>query len=855
MKKSTKVSQHASWSARQKLKKGSSKFISPKNLRRLKNLPWQMWLKFLALAGLGVFFLGTIIFLILFAWYSRDLPDPNTLTLREIAQSTKIYDRTGEHLLYEISGDQRRTLITLAEMPDYIIKATLTAEDRKFYEHRGIDFRGLLRAVVVNTVTMSRSQGASTITQQLVKNAILTNEKSYSRKMKELILSLALERRFSKDEILQMYLNEIPYGSMNYGIETASRSYFNKSAKDLSLAEAATLAALPQRPSVFLNNPDRLKIRRDWILKSMEELGHINKDQLETALAEETPVSLRLTGIRAPHFVLWVKENLVNQYGERTVEEGGLKVITTLDLDKQTFAEDAVRENMEARGKQFGFNNTGLVAIDPKTGEILSMVGSADYFNNEIDGKVNVTIRPLQPGSSIKPLLYAAGFEIGLTPNTLLWDVNTNFQTITGPYSPRNFDLRERGPISIRASLQGSLNIPAVKVLYLVGVENGLNFLERLGYTTFADRSRFGLAVVLGGGEVTMLEHASAFSAFANDGVKHGPVSVLRVESGKGELLFEHKKGEGERVIEASIARMTNNVMADDGARAYIFGTGGPLTIPGRQAASKTGTTNDSKDAWTVGYTPNLVAVVWSGNTRGQVMARGAGGERVAAPVWNSFMRRSLAGMANESFPAPQIPITGKPMLDGELPVQTAIVDAISGKLATDLTPEIHRVEKTCGEYHNILHYVRRGDITGAVPSENQRDSAYASWEAAVQDFILRHNANLPADGKPYDACTLPTEYDDVHTIENIPSVSLITPVSGDSASGQLFVNWQASAPRGISRVDIYIDDVFMGNGDYTGFKTILIPAGASSGQRELRVVVYDDVDNNNQASAFIQIN
>lgn len=852
MRKNLSRTKKRSWASKRGRKRMLNNIFSSKIFQKFKKLNWKKIFKFTALSAMAGFFVGSIIFLGLFAWYSRDLPDPNTIMMREVAQSTKIFDRTGEHLLYEISGDQRRTLVELQDIPDFVIQTTLTAEDRKFYEHRGIDFRGIVRAFLVNVTTRRRAQGASTITQQLVKNAILTNERTYSRKMKELILALALERRYTKDEIIQLYLNEIPYGSTNYGIESASRAYFNKSVQELTLAEAATLAALPRAPSTYLNNPDRLLARRDWILVSMYELGHISEDKMNEALNEETPVALRLTNIKAPHFVLWVKEQLEREYGEAVVERGGLNVITTIDLEKQNFAEEAVRENVAERGERYGFNNSGLVSLDPKTGEILAMVGSANFFDREIDGQVNVMLRPLQPGSSIKPLIYAAGFEQGYTPNTLLWDVNTTFSTITGPYSPRNFDGRERGPISIRSALQGSMNTTAVKMLYLIGVDRGIDFLERFGYTTFSDRSRFGLAIVLGGGEVIPLEHATAFSTFANDGIKQRPVSVLKVTRGNNEVLFEHRHRDGERVIEANIARMTNNVMADDAARAFVFGAGGNLTIPGRQVAAKTGTTNDAKDAWTVGYTPNLVTVVWSGNTRGQLMRRGAGGSTVAAPVWNSFMRRALAEMPSENFPSPQIPETGKNILDGIIPTQSAIISTISGKLATPLTPEIFREEKVCGEYHNILHYVRRSDPWGDIPQPEERDLAYESWESAVQDFIQRFNENLSDGQVPFEACELPTEYDDIHIPENEPQVSIMSPQNNESVAGNFNVAWQGFAPRGINRFEILINDQLISSGYSTDNTNINLPSWLDAGRHRLTVALYDDVKNRGIANINI---
>ncbi|PIZ55266.1 hypothetical protein COY25_01180, partial [Candidatus Uhrbacteria bacterium CG_4_10_14_0_2_um_filter_41_7] len=385
-----------------------------KNITMLERFDKTRLVKNLILIGVALFLFGAIAFLGLFAWISRDLPDPNSLTSREVAQSTKIFDHTGEHLLYEISGDEKRTLVNIDQIPEYMIKATIIAEDRKFYEHSGIDLKGIARAVFANVTTFDPTgQGASTITQQLVKNAILTTEQTYTRKIKEILLSLALERRYTKDEIMQLYLNEIPYGSTNYGIESASRTYFNKTVSDLSIAEAATVAALPNAPSTFLNNPEKLLLRRNWILDNMKEFGYITEDEYNTAYAQETPVTQKLTQINAPHFVLWIKELLEAEYGQRLVEQGGLKVITSLDYDLQKIAEESVSKTISEISESKGFNNQGLVALDPKTGQILAMVGSADYFNDEIDGQVNIALRPLQPGSSMKPIIYTAGFEQG----------------------------------------------------------------------------------------------------------------------------------------------------------------------------------------------------------------------------------------------------------------------------------------------------------------------------------------------------------------------------------------------------------------------------------------------------------
>lgn len=813
-------------------------------------------LKNIILATIAAILLGSILFLGMFAWLSRDLPDPGVLTLRKVEQSTKIYDRTGEHLLYEISGDEKRTLVTLEQIPDHIQWATISAEDRKFYEHGGIDYRGILRAVFVNVTTFNPTgQGASTITQQLVKNAILTNEQTYVRKVKEIVLSFALERRYTKDEILQLYLNEIPYGSTNYGIESASQAYFEKNVEDITIAEGATLAALPQAPSTFINNPDRLRERRDWIIKSMQELGYITQEEADAALLEETSLHISVSGIEAPHFVLWIKEQLEEEYGQIMVEQGGLKVITTLDFEKQKFAEEAVTNNKETRGERYGFNNTGLIAMDPNNGHLLAMVGSADYFDDEIDGQVNVTMRPLQPGSSFKPIVYAAGFERGYTPNTILWDVETTFGTATGAYHPRNYNLKEHGPVTVRKALQGSLNIAAVKMLYLVGVNNAIDFAEKLGYSTFENRGNFGLAIVLGGAEVKLIDHVAAYGTFADDGMYHKPVAILKIEDSDGNILTEWKEenNKGTQVIDKNIARMISNVLSDDNSRAYAFGTGTTLTLPGRPVAAKTGTTNDYNDAWTIGYTPSLAAGVWSGNTNGKEMNRGSGGSTVAAPVWNEFMKKALAGTTVESFPAPSIPQTGIPVLDGQVPSERVVIDTASGKLATEFTPDRFKEEKICGQYHSILHYINKNKPTELLAGESN-DSYYKTWESAIQEYLVRANSQLEEGEVPMEQCVIPTENDDLHVPLNFPSITIQSPSGNRDVGREFMVDVQASSARGVAKLEYQIDDKFIKlvtNGSGT---MITLPSWVETGTHTLKVIAYDDIDNQGQDSTQIRV-
>lgn len=818
----------------------------------------------LAVLALGV--LGSLAILGLFAYISRDLPDPNTLTDRSISQTTKIYDRTGEHLLYEVYGEENRTLVQLSEgfckdddhlvtdpsgIPLFAVQATIAAEDRGFCSHHGFDLKGIARAVIQNF--FGNRVGGSTITQQLVKNAILSSEKTITRKIKELILSLELERRYSKDEILQIYFNEISYGSTYYGLETAAQNYFHKHVSDLTLAQAATLASLPRATTTYLNNPDLLKARRDWILESMLEQGFITQEQLDAALLEETAISVQVANIFAPHFVFYVKETLEEQFDLRTVEEGGLKVITSLDYDLQTIAEEEVVEGVEARGETYGFNNASLVALDPKTSQILSMVGSKDFFDEEIDGQVNVATRLRQPGSSFKPIVYAKGFEMGYTPNTILWDVVTTFATDTEPYTPHNYTLLEYGPVRIRQALQGSLNIPAVKMISLLGVNAVIDFARTLGYTSFENYANYGLSLVLGGGEVKLLEHANAYGVFANDGVFHEPAAVLKVENADGETLYEWKEEKGEQVVESNVARMITHVLKDNDARAFIFGSESSLQLGNRPVAAKSGTTNDYHDAWTVGYVPSLVAGVWVGNNDNTEMKRGADGSTIAGPIWNGFMSRALAQTPVESFLDPEIPLTGKDILDGVLPSTIVTIDKTTGKLATEYTPDSQKEERQYAQYHSILHYVNPADPLGPLPEHPEEQEQYTSWESAIATWITAKELET---GISITAGDPPTEYDDIHGPAFSPSVSIESPSQGEEFTTREISVWvNADAPRDVDRVDVYMDGYYLGSDTSKPFTlSLTLPNNITQGYHTLKAVAYDDVDNSASVSLGVQV-
>ena len=636
------------------------------------------FLRKLGINDLSRLLLGITISLIFFfsfitAILSIGLPNPSQLSTQRQLESTKVLDRNGV-VLFDIFGDKRREEITLANIPKHVEQATIAAEDKDFYRHQGFDIKGLIRGVILKPLSGQRAQGGSTITQQLVKNSFLTPKRSIDRKIRELILAIEVERIYTKDKILELYLNEIPYGGRIYGIEEAAKVYFGISAKDLSIAQGAVLAALPQSPTYYSpygQHPDELMARKDWVLKRMFEESYITDKERQEALAEEIEFKPRKDSIRAPHFVMYVKEILADRYGEKMLEEGGLTITTTLDWDLQQKAEQVITDRAERNMERYNASNSALVTIDPNTGEILAMVGSKDYFDIESDGNVNVTIRDRQPGSAIKPLVYAAAFKKNYGPATMLLDVKTDFGT---NYSPNNYNGEFSGPISIRSALQGSVNVPAVKTLAYAGVNATIDLAHKMGITTLNDPERYGLSLVLGGGEVKLLDITSAYGVFATGGRKAQSLAVLKVEDAKGRILEENSPKSLKQVMDPEVAYLINNILSDDTARAPYFGGAGYLTLPGRTVAAKTGTTDLYKDGWTIGYTPDLVTGVWTGNNRGEPMKNGAG-LSVAAPIWQAYMKSILAGKPNKNFNVPS-------------GIRTIVVDKLSGKLPSDASPE-----------------------------------------------------------------------------------------------------------------------------------------------------------------------
>ncbi|MFH0854022.1 MAG: penicillin-binding protein [bacterium] len=802
------------------------------------------------------FILGSISFAGLIWYYSKDLPAADKLIERDIALSTKIYDRSGEVVLYDIHGDEKRTMISLDDIPEYAKYATITAEDRTFYEHHGFNLKGILRALIMNSMQGTlHGQGGSTITQQLVKNAILSSEKTYARKLKELVLSYRIEEKFSKDEILKMYLNEIPYGSTVYGIEAAAQTFFGKRASNLTLAEAAILASLPRATTYYSpygNHADKLTERQYYILDSMAEEQYISKEEAENAKKEKLEFKQLEENIIAPHFVMYIKELLAEKYGEEFMERNGLKVYTTLDLNMQKKAETAIANGMK-NAENFGASNAALAAIDPKTGQILSMVGSRDYFDIKHDGNFNVALAKRQPGSSFKPIVYAALLEKGYTSETIFFDVVTNFkpkEVIGKDYIPHNYDNKEHGPVTVRKALQGSLNIPAVKALYLAGVNNVLTLAQKLGYTTLFDNDRFGLSLVLGGGEIKLLEHVSAYAVLAREGAHHPIAAILKIEDKDGKIIEEFKEKE-KKILNAEIARKMNDMLSDDEARGYIFGRGGKLTLTGRPVCAKSGTTNDYKDAWTIGYTPSLAAGVWVGNNDNSEMEKGADGSKIAAPIWNEFMKTVLGTEKDspvEIFNKPAEDIVDKIMLNGRGIYERKIkIDKKTEKLANDFCPEEYVEERTYSTVHSILYYVNKDDPRGDWPQNPASDPQFEAWENAIINWASSTKEFV--SGKP------PEEKCYLHNLENKPILNIKYPNDKDRVtSSNIEITINASAPRGIHNVDYYIDSKLAQTVSNYPFNLNYPSKNIANGFHTITVKAYDDVGNYNEQSIEINL-
>ncbi len=688
--------------------------------------------RFLAIATILLFVCGLFIL-----WTaSLRIPALEDISERKIDQSTKIYDRTGEILLYDMARDTRRALIPFEDIAYSTKAATLAIEDRNFYSHGGFEFKSFLRAVFVNLTSLSFSQGGSTITQQVVKNSILTKDKTPTRKLKELILAIKLEKVLSKDEILSLYLNEIPYGGTIYGIEEASRSFFAKPAKELTLTESAYLASLPKAPTYYSpygSHREDLEARKNLVLQRMLESGFITKEDFDTAVAEKVEFQPKQnTGsIRAPHFVFFVIDQLAKKYGEDTLINGGFRIITTLDYNLQKEAEANALSYGKTNAEKFNGTNNALVAIDPKTGEILAMVGSRNYFDKDIDGNFNASMGFRQPGSTFKPFVYATMFNKGYTDQTVLYDVPiqfvpncapNNFVTDDTCYAPVDYDGRSRGPMTIRNALAQSVNVPAVQGVYLAGVRESISTAKSMGITTLNDLSRYGLSIVLGGGEVTLLDMTSAYSVFANDGVRNPYTPYLWVEDADGNIIDRYTNSPS-RVLSTDTVRLMNDILSDNVARTPGFGANSALYIPGRPVAVKTGTSNDYRDAWIIGYTPNLVVGAWVGNNDNSPMAKRVSG-LVVAPMWHAYMEKILPEIPVEYFTSPEREDLSslKPVLRGDW---------------------------STGGIHSILYWVDKDNPRGPAPSNPSNDPQFKNWEYSINLWGLTAGFTTGSSASP----------------------------------------------------------------------------------------------------------
>ena len=809
----------------------------------------------LGLIGVIALFFLALIIIPLFAF---NLPSPDEVIRRE-GFSTKILDRNGE-VLYDIFTDQKRTPVELEAIPEHLKQATIAIEDKNFYTHQGFDPLGIFRAFF-NTVFLGRLQGGSTLTQQLVKLVLLTPERTIFRKVKEFILAVQVERNYSKDEILQLYLNEVPYGGTIYGVESASETYFDKKVGELNLVESAILAGLPQRPtaySPYSSNPEAYIGRTEVVLKRMRQDDYITKEEEEVAVKQLPDVKFQERGanFKAPHFVQYVQNILEENYGETAVGQGGLKVTTTLDLDLQEEAQSIVSEEIE-KVESLHITNGAAVVIDPETGEILAMVGSKDFSADDYDGQVNVTLSLRQPGSAIKPITYATAFKEGHTASTMIMDVETEFSGGEGqpPYKPVNYDGEYRGPTQLRFGLGNSINVVAVKLLALVGIEDTLETAFDLGITSLKpDRetlNRVGLSLTLGGGEVRLLELTNAYGAFMNGGYRIDPISILKVEDSKGKVLEEVKPKKGKRVLSEEVAYLIAHILSDNSARAEVFGPNSALNIANRTVAVKTGTTNDKRDNWTIGGNTQGVIGVWVGNNDNSPMLQVASGITGASPIWRRITLEVLSSKPNIGFEAPS-------------KIVSAAVDTVSGFAAHDGYPSrieyfargtepgtdpIHVKLKVCktdgglatpsdiagGNFDEREYFVfEEDDPTARGADENKWQTGIDAWIQGVANSLYN---------PPKDYCGT----------SNPVTVDFNNPGDRSSNLSNSFdVRLSADSTSSIDQIELFIDGVK--ERTFTG-RPYTHGVSLSDGVHELRAVAKDERGNSSDRTITIGVN
>ena len=799
----------------------------------------------------------------LFAWYAKDLPRPDKVKRSE-GLSTVILDRNGENL-YDIFEGENRIPVQWEDIPQYLKDATVAIEDKEFYRHKGLSTMGILRAFV-NIFIFRNFQGGSTLTQQLVKNVLLTQERTLPRKMKEAILAIQIERKYKKDEILQMYLNEAPYGGTAVGVESAAEYYFEKPAKELGLTESVILAGLPQAPSrysPFGSDPKAYVWRSQQVLRRMREDGYISPLQETEARKQLEAVKFKedKSGLRAAHFVAYVKEQLIEKFGSKLVEGGGLRVTTTLDWKLQEKAQNIVAEEVK-KAKGLKVSNGAAVAIDPKTGEILMMVGSKDYSATDAAGlKFNVVTQGLrQPGSAIKPITYAAAFRKGYTAATMLLDVDTKYPSgdpVKPEYNPKNYDSKFRGPVQLRYGLGNSINTIAVKVSALVGVRDILRVASDMGISslepTDENIKRIGLSLTLGGGEVRLLDITSAFGVFATGGLRQDPVSILKVEDAKGKPLYEYKTSSPRRVLGADVAYLISHILSDNDARRDVFGPNSYLVISGKTVAVKTGTTDDKRDNWTVGYAPSIVVGTWVGNNDNSPMnPQLASGVTGAAPIWNRIIREALKDTPDEQFSRPgNIMETEIDAYGGGLPKEgypTRKELFIRGTEPTGQSPifkDLKISKKDSNKLANSVEIAKLEFDTRSFVVFSEQDPVSTDgknrWQEAIDAWVAAQG-----DAKFHP----PTE-----VYQGTDQIGVTIKEPGDTAridSNDVKVVAEAGSVGEIIKMEIFVDGTLVRE---KSDKKISETINISNGSHSIKVKTQDNKGNSAEAEVHVGIN
>ncbi len=833
------------------------KHVSKIKKIKLKNL-------FLIILGISLIFIS-----ILMIWISTlQIPDFKSFIDRKVKSSTKIYDRTGEILLYDVHENIKRTVIPYEEMGVNILNSTVAIEDSEFYQHKGIRISSIIRATIWAKITGKKIQGGSTITQQLIKNTLLTPEVSISRKIKEWILATKLETVMSKDDILALYLNEAPYGGNIYGVEEASRAFFGKKPKELTLAESAYLAAIPNGPTYYSpygKNKSKLDERKNLVLKRMLELSFIKEEDYNKA-KEENVIFLTKQpfNIGAPHFVFFVKDYLEKKYGENALESNGYKIITTIDYDLQQKVEEIALKNAKENEKNWDGSNAAVVVIDPKTGQILAMAGSRNYFDTDnIDGNFNVAIAPRQPGSAFKPIVYSLAFEKGFTDKTTLFDVKTEFNSSCSPdglsknkncYNPDNYDNAFRGPMTLHDGLAQSINIIAVKLLYLVGVSDSIKMAQNLGITTLKnDLNIYGLSLVIGGGETTLLDMTSVYSVFANDGVRNPYQSILSMEDMNGNIIEKYENNP-QSVLKTNTTNILSDILSDNEARTPTFGSNSILNIPGREVAVKTGTTNDNKDAWTIGYTPSVAVGVWVGNNDNKPMKKG--GAALAGPIWNAVMTEALKKTTVENFKNPEVidpslsPILRGVWQGGE----TFTIDSISKGLATIYTPEEFKKEIPITNVHSILYWMDKKNPLETKAGLGINDPQYRNWEYGIERWwnLNKYKYQIITEQDK------PSYEDNVHTETSKPIFEVIGIENNKIYKKDENINISINPLdiTNIKKIDIFLNNVYITSLKSYPFATSFVPQNITgiSNKNTLRIICVDKIGNTLEKTIIFNI-